>query len=92
MSGQVNFVRFRTVSGKIYDDYFESEVSGKQLDSELYDYYLKPNSYIKINLDEETTTYIKTDNIESIDFIERDEIEDDNQEIEEIPVTWIDNT
>lgn len=92
MSGQVNYIKLTTVSGEVHNTYFESEVSGKQLDSELYNQFLKPNSYIKLGIDDKTTRYIKTEKIESMEFIERDENEDDSQEIEEIPITWIDNT
>lgn len=87
MSGQVNDIKITTVSGEVHNTYFESEVSGKQLDSELYNKFLNPNSYIKLDIDDKTTRYIKTEKIESIDFIERDENEDDNRETDRSPIT-----
>lgn len=88
MSGQVNYVEIKTISGEIHDDVFQSEVSGTQLDNEIYDYYLKSGSYVKIEK-KDRVRYIKTDNIEYIDFIDRPENEDEEREIEQIPVTWI---
>lgn len=89
MSGQVNYIKLTTVSGEVHNTYFESEVSGKQLDSELYNQFLKPNSCIKLDIDDKTTRYIKTEKIESMEFIERDENEDDNRKSDRSPITVI---